>query len=1532
MRSPGQRFAAPQIVTLLSGLAVIGLGAAVLVGWALGIDTLKSVLPGLVAMKANTACGMVLCGTALVLLSRNLVLSGARLVASAIAFTVIAFSLLTLGEDLFGLTFGIDQWLVSDSAHAVESPNPGRMSPASAFCFLLIGSALLVAPMRHSIRLRAPLLHALGTAVILIGGLGALGLVSAVLMGSRWWNYAGMAIHTAIGFVLLGAGVNAVARRIHRVQWSVDRLTTIGFSIGIASLIAATALSYAFTSQFRSDSAWVTHTQEVLKELQEVSARLADLESNQRGYLILGDENLLDDRPETATSLHTHLARLRDLTADNVAQQKRLDHLEPLVVARVDFGEQTIAVRRQQGFAAAQKLISTRIGIDLTGRLNRMLREMGSEEYKLLDERSGRSRDTATATFRVLPLGVFLSLTILLFGLSLLNFDAGERARTSLALRTSEQNYRQLIEQAADGIFVLDAEARFVFANTRALELLGYSEGELAGVDHAITYLPSDRQAMAERIAQVKTGALLRYERMVLRKDGSAFLAEFSTRLTDAGGAQVNFHDITERRRNETELRKSEEKFRQLIEQASDGIFISDVEGNYVLVNSRGCELLGYTHSEMLGMNGGVTYIDEEREVHSQRMRDVRAGQILRFERMVRRKDGSAFPAEISVKKLENDLVQVIFHDISERRNTQRTLLAERTLLRTLVDALPDVIFTKDHEGRFTMCNVAAYQNSGYAEEAEILGKTVFDLYPRPMAEQYHADDLAALSGHAIINREELSMDSHGVQRWFLTIKVPLRAAAGDIVGMIGVSRDITERRRTQEALLEERTLLRTLVDALPDIVFTKDVNGRFTMCNAAGLHHSGLAREADIMGKSVSDLYPREFADRYQADDRKVLTGESVINQEESGVDATGSQRWFLTIKVPLRDAAGNISGMVRVSRDISERREQEQKILRLNRVQAVLSGINSAIVRIRNRDELFHEACRIAAMHGAFRIAWIGLRGANGATRPEVWAGEGSEYFGESRNDIGATLSTRGVATMAMEEERIVVNNDIRESGSIDWIRAGAIERGCKSVIGLPLFCEEIVVGVLVLYSSETNTFDDKEELKLLEELAGDVSFALTFISQQEKVNYLAYYDTLTGLPNRTLFFDRLSRQLASAGRDAGGVALVILDVDRFRMVNETLGRHAGDALIKAIAERITASMRDEDTVTRLGADRFAIAASGAWRAQELAHLIESRNRGLFHLPFSIEGEELRVSATAGVAVFPVDAQNAEPLMANAEAALNSAKRQNVPLLFYGPEMNAQAAESLRMENRLKRALENDELALWYQPKIDVRTGKLTGFEALMRWMDPQVGMISPAKFIPVMEQTGLILDAGNWALSQVARDCATWQDAAKTALRIAVNVSPLQLRAKEFVANVIDAADGIEKTGGLLDLEITESVIMENVDAVIPKLQTVRGLGIHIYIDDFGTGYSSLAYIARLPIHALKIDRSFVVGMTQSEDAMGIVNSVVSLAHALKLRVVAEGVETEVQADLLRKLGCDEFQGYLFGKPVPSSEVPALLRKWS
>jgi diguanylate cyclase (GGDEF)-like protein/PAS domain S-box-containing protein len=740
-----------------------------------------------------------------------------------------------------------------------------------------------------------------------------------------------------------------------------------------------------------------------------------------------------------------------------------------------------------------------------------------------------------------------------------------------------------------------------------------------------------------------------------------------------------------ERKQTEARIRESEAKYRQLIEQAPDGVFLSDMKGNYLLVNSRGCELLGYAEHEIVGMNAKKTYLEEEREIHTERLEQIRAGQTLRFERMVKRKDGSTFPAEISLKMLDTGTLQAIFHDITERRN--------------------------------------------------------------------------------------------------------------------------------------------------------------------------------------------------------------------------------------------------------------QEQRIARLSRIQAVLSGINSAIVRIRDRQELFEEACRIAVDHGGFSIAWIAmLDHASGTLVPVAQAGLPVEFrtSGDSSNrPVG--LVPGGPADVALREKQPAFDNDIeRGLGEMQnkfgpdalGVRREAVRLGAKSVIVLPLFAEGQTIGVLTLYAPERNFFDN-EELKLLTELAGDISFGLEFMAKEEKVDYLAYYDALTGLPNRSLFFDRLTHQLGSAARERLNVALVLMNMDRFRVVNDSLGRQAGDALLTTLAQRIKESFRSQDTLARVGGDSFVVTVSGTWQAQEAANFLESHNRQLFGQPFLLGKEELRVSAKYGVAVFPGDGESPETLFANAEAALKQAKASGERFLFYSPEMNARVADSLRLENRLRQALENGEMVMWYQPKVSVRTRAILGFEALMRWQDPETGMVPPARFIPLMEQTGLILDAGRWAMLQVARDCKRWVENGIKPRRVAVNVSNIQLRQKDFVATVVEAAKKTEEAGSMLDIEITESVIMENVETIIPKLQTIRGLGVEIAVDDFGTGYSSLAYIARLPIHDLKIDRSFIIGMTQSQDSLTIVKSIISLAHSLRLVVVAEGVETEEQAALLLELGCDAMQGYLISRPVPPHEILELLR---
>jgi diguanylate cyclase (GGDEF)-like protein len=381
----------------------------------------------------------------------------------------------------------------------------------------------------------------------------------------------------------------------------------------------------------------------------------------------------------------------------------------------------------------------------------------------------------------------------------------------------------------------------------------------------------------------------------------------------------------------------------------------------------------------------------------------------------------------------------------------------------------------------------------------------------------------------------------------------------------------------------------------------------------------------------------------------------------------------------------------------------------------------------------------------------------------------------------------------------------------------------------------------------------------------------------------------------------------------------------------VNETFGRKAGDDLLRTIGARLRDAAREQDSVARIGADHFAIAVAPFDRPGDTTHWLIDRLEQAFTPPITIDGVELRVALKAGIAVFPADGESTESLCANAETALSKAKELNQRYLFYAPEMNARVAESLAMENRLRRALEEGRLALHYQPKIDVKTGTVAGLEALIRWIDPELGTVPPAKFVGLLEETGMILAAGRWALRQAATDIHHWESLGIAVPRIAVNVSAIQLRQKDFVDSVLEAIGAEVRAGRapLIDLEITESVLMDDIEESTRKLQTLRRAGIEVSVDDFGTGYCSLSYLARLPVDTLKIDRSFVVRMHDVGYPRNIVAMIVSLAHTLGLKVIAEGVEDTEQVHLLKELGCDQIQGYYVSAPVPAPQIEQLLR---
>ena len=608
--------------------------------------------------------------------------------------------------------------------------------------------------------------------------------------------------------------------------------------------------------------------------------------------------------------------------------------------------------------------------------------------------------------------------------------------------------------------------------------------------------------------------------------------------------------------------------------------------------------------------------------------------------------------------------------------------------------------------------------------------------------------------------------------------------------------------------------------------------------------------------------------------------------------------------------------------------RMAQQEYIARLNRIYAVLSGINAAIVRIRDREQLFQEACRIAIEAGQFRMAWIGVVDRETMlVKPVASAGDVRGFFDSAPLALIETKpGGHGLAGRAVRDMKPMVSNDVMNDPQ-RLMKKECEERGIKSLSVIPLIVGAKAMGVLALYAGDIGFFDD-EEMRLLLELANDIAFALDHIEKAERLNYLAYYDPLTGLANATLFRERLARFIGTA-RDAGDkLALGLMDVDRFKTVNDSLGRQAGDELLKQIARRLSGFSKDLGEIARVAADHFAIVLPHVGRADDAARLIEQRLADTFGAPFRVGDADLRRSAKAGIALYPDDGVDADTLFKNAEAALKKAKETNEPYLFYTQKLNERVAERLSLENKLRLALEKRQFVLHYQPKVDTHTRRIVGVEALIRWMSPEQGLVAPLDFIPLLEEMGLILDVGAWALGQAVRDHRHWLEQGLNAPRVAVNVSAIQLRRPNFV-KIVEEAISQGATPHGLDLEITESLLMEEITSNIEKLKAFRDLGVNVAIDDFGTGYSSLGYLAKLPVQSVKIDRSFIITMLKEPANMTLVSTMVSMGHSLKLKVVAEGVDLDEQAQELARLRCDQMQGHLFSSAIPIDEMAALLR---
>jgi diguanylate cyclase (GGDEF)-like protein/PAS domain S-box-containing protein len=731
---------------------------------------------------------------------------------------------------------------------------------------------------------------------------------------------------------------------------------------------------------------------------------------------------------------------------------------------------------------------------------------------------------------------------------------------------------------------------------------------------------------------------------------------------------------------------------------------------------------------------------------------------------------------------------------------------------------------------------------------------------------------------------------------------------------------------RLGRELASERQLLDDLLTSTPDGIYFKDAELRFLRANKPYAERLS-ADPRDLVGKTFADLALNGFdVETATAEERQILTTGKPVLDLVRAHRIGDSERYYSESKAPIRAADGGVAGIVGIARDVTQREAQERRILRLTKVRNVLSGVNATILRATDGATLLRDCCRIAVESGDLGLA--GVTGVDSDTmHAKLLTAEpaNTAIIAELEPLIATSATQSPIVKRILETNRPVVVDDLRASDATVFTEL-MLRHGLVSVAALPLASSAGVDAIFWLCSERTGHFD-AEELKLLEEVADNVSFALASLGKSKRLDFLAYYDELTNLPNRNLLLDRTNQNLTTARVSDRKVALLVIDVGRFRQVNETFGRRGGDELLGQLARRLELLAHDGITVARVDGNMFALLLPSVETEAAVASFVEHQLLDAFRQPFLVVDSEVRVAMRVGIALAPSDGDSAEAVFANAEAALKNAKANGQPYLFYAPTMNARVSEKLALETKLRRAVEREEFLLHYQPKIDLANGELVGLEALIRWMDPGVGLVPPGRFIPVLEETGLILEVGRWVLERVALQYHEWASDGRSPPRIAVNVSALQLGARDFVENLERVLRHYPNGAGV-DIEITESVFVGDLSGSTQKLQAARKHGLKVAIDDFGTGYSSLAYLGRLPIDALKIDRSFVMRMADDPQTTSVVNTIIQLAHALDLEVIAEGVETAEQSRLLRLLKCDQAQGYFIARPEPVEVIEKLL----
>jgi len=741
-----------------------------------------------------------------------------------------------------------------------------------------------------------------------------------------------------------------------------------------------------------------------------------------------------------------------------------------------------------------------------------------------------------------------------------------------------------------------------------------------------------------------------------------------------------------------------------------------------------------------------------------------------------------------------------------------------------------------------------------------------------------------------------------------------------------GFGIDALRTRREKLRAQDQLNLFRVLLQQTKDMIYIVDArSGRILDTNDSGATSLGYTRE-ELLQLRITDFSliaaQEPWEQRYQA----VKRAGTFVSE---GMYRTKSGKTFpIEFSVRFIEHRGR-EYMIGVTRDISERRNQVAQIERLTRILRMQSGINAAVLRIQDPDELLQEACRLAIEVGGYDRAVFSVVDASGDFAvPKFRAGAGTDFPEPARVDLSDDAALdRSLSGRALRTGRITVSADLTRPDPPVAMRERLVELGYRAMAALPLIVEGRRIGALVLTSRDEKLVADSELLLLLQDMMSSLSFALRSIAQAEKAQYLAYFDPLTGLAKRSLFLERLSGSLKRMDSLQSDIAVVALDVRGLNRVNDTYGRHFGDLVLQRIAERLRAFVRSDAQIGYFGGGTFALVDPPLTTGDDSTRSV--LDASVFGEPIDVDGQSLRMSCSYGVAHSARDGADAAALVQRAEAALKQAKDSGERYLHYQLEMHSQIAERLELEHRLSTAIAEQQFELYYQPQVELKSGRIREVEGLLRWKDPERGLISPEAFLPILESTGMILTVGTWVLRRAVEDCERWHRAGVPPVRVAINISSVQLRQRMFVQQVLEQCKRLRDcTGYGLDLEITESVVLQDLEGTSRKLRELRSAGVRIALDDFGTGYSSMGLLSRLPVDLIKVDKSFVRGLPSDASSVVLVETILRLAAAFKLTTVVEGVETEAQLHAVRAMPCDMWQGYLHSQPMPAADLARLL----